>query len=431
MAYQCWTCGIPNPNKRALKNHAIASHKHLTVMCPYCPSDYTSTRISDLKRHCLTKHFPVEPCKDFFSEGNGFYLGMHPHEYIRHVRPSSITSPEALAAMMAIELAIPARATSSRSLADWKNGWGQAISTPTQENGMLSPVRAMSPTRYTPALPEGTSSASPYNNDDHGASKLYSPSNQGVPLYSPTIEEPLPEYTPTTTCSNGGLIHVDAGSCVIEIENDLYHAELLKSSDTALNGTFGERKERLLGSLYYDISKTISEVLKLSIVDIGRIHRVSSEINENLNMLSVGAMPLFPPARREWDREEVVTFINPVTRREISWPPKGWKMMRNSEKMLKFEYCAMMLDEDATGYPTTRREELHDTYNFLVLPRTRMNKPKGESLRRILNFSALRDVVKGNVHDDVLAEMLRRAFPSRKTSTDLYIQKCLNIKLRI
>ncbi|KAH3692786.1 hypothetical protein DPMN_194538 [Dreissena polymorpha] len=56
-------------------------------------------------------------------------------------------------------------------------------------------------------------------------------------------------------------------------------------------------------------------------------------------LLAVGAMPLFPPARREWDQDEAVTFLEP----NFKWPPSGWKEWSADLKLKHPEFQAMAI----------------------------------------------------------------------------------------
>ncbi|KAK3609185.1 hypothetical protein CHS0354_013722, partial [Potamilus streckersoni] len=97
---------------------------------------------------------------------------------------------------------------------------------------------------------------------------------------------------------------------------------------------------------------------------------MSKNQNRARKLLKAGCMPLFPPARRDWDKEEIVEFTaGPVS---IRWPPRSWKKMSADGKLLSVEYAAMTLEASLTpGHiPNIDRGDLIDRYNPLVLPGT-------------------------------------------------------------
>jgi hypothetical protein len=72
-------------------------------------------------------------------------------------------------------------------------------------------------------------------------------------------------------------------------------------------------------------------------------------------LLIVGCMPLFPPARRNWTGEDTVTLPGDVTNRK--WPPQGWRNLTPDQRKLQWEFMVSSL------YRTGRL----DTYNMFVL----------------------------------------------------------------
>ncbi|KAL3889939.1 hypothetical protein ACJMK2_002255 [Sinanodonta woodiana] len=113
-------------------------------------------------------------------------------------------------------------------------------------------------------------------------------------------------------------------------------------------------------------------------------------------LLTTGSMPLFPPARRDWDKEEIVQFTaRPLS---IRWPPRSWKKMSADRKLLSVEYVAMTLEASLTpGHiPNIDRSDLIDRYNLLVLPGTSFvltSQPFRKS--RYYNYEVLRVIAVG------------------------------------
>ena len=81
-------------------------------------------------------------------------------------------------------------------------------------------------------------------------------------------------------------------------------------------------------------------------------------------ILSRGAMPLVPPARREWKRREVPIVVNG---KNITWPPKGWNGYSPDQKFSMWEHTAMSIELELVGTPL-ERDSLMAKYYFLGLP---------------------------------------------------------------
>ncbi|KAH3738144.1 hypothetical protein DPMN_044772 [Dreissena polymorpha] len=91
-------------------------------------------------------------------------------------------------------------------------------------------------------------------------------------------------------------------------------------------------------------------------------------------LLAMGAMPLFSPARREWDQDEAVTFLEP----KFKWPPRGWKGMSADLRLMLTEFQAMSILQARGCNFKFERVELLNAFNFLVLPAWKF-EPEGTS----------------------------------------------------
>ena len=83
-------------------------------------------------------------------------------------------------------------------------------------------------------------------------------------------------------------------------------------------------------------------------------------------------MPLIPPARRDWDKEEHISLS--LRGSVLKWPPKGWKNMAEDQKLFLWEYVALGLESSnhQGGFPILSRGKNLDKYNMLALPGTHM-----------------------------------------------------------
>ena len=83
-------------------------------------------------------------------------------------------------------------------------------------------------------------------------------------------------------------------------------------------------------------------------------------------ILEFGSMPLVPPARRNWDRDEVLKLEGTA----ISWPPHGWKKMSSDQRKLTCEFAATTIELKTVSFNAINRTDLLDKYNCLALPGT-------------------------------------------------------------
>ena len=104
----CWKCDKSFPKAKDRKNHmATKEHGCFRVLCPFCTKQTFLRRSSpELKEHCETKHAKVikSLANDFFSEANGFWLAIHPRDYIQLVPQPTQSEKEDDAATQAMTL---------------------------------------------------------------------------------------------------------------------------------------------------------------------------------------------------------------------------------------------------------------------------------------------------------------------------------------
>ena len=84
------------------------------------------------------------------------------------------------------------------------------------------------------------------------------------------------------------------------------------------------------------------------------------------DVLRRGAMPLFPPARRNWGNSIKLPVSGDKT---LTWPPDGWTEFTPDQKLMAWEYAAMHLEFTSSVMKMDHtRGDLLDKYNFLALP---------------------------------------------------------------
>ena len=69
-------------------------------------------------------------------------------------------------------------------------------------------------------------------------------------------------------------------------------------------------------------------------------------------------MPLFPPAKLEWETRSVNI---PSKKTSVEWPPKDWRSMTPDQKLMQWEFVAMTLNTANKDHARLERTELqHD-----------------------------------------------------------------------
>ncbi|KAK3581220.1 hypothetical protein CHS0354_024763 [Potamilus streckersoni] len=157
---------------------------------------------------------------------------------------------------------------------------------------------------------------------------------------------------------------------------------------------------------------------------------VSASKTRAANLLECGCMPLFPPARREWQEDTAIHI--PIGSSVLTWPPKGWKRMNSDQKLLQWEYASMLL-ENSIEKPlllSLNRGVLLDKFNMLALPGTSVPMTTEQDLiyrkASYYNYEILRSTAIGNsfMEDSTVERILKLYEASadrRETSTDFLI----------
>lgn len=104
-------------------------------------------------------------------------------------------------------------------------------------------------------------------------------------------------------------------------------------------------------------------------------------------LLRTGGMPLFPPARRDWEKAEAT--LSPVSGVFSVWPPTNWKTMDPDTRLLVWETASTALALKC-GFPLYR-QCIMDAFQFLALPGSNdHNTSTTEARLRHTNFTILR-----------------------------------------
>ncbi|VDI82432.1 Hypothetical predicted protein [Mytilus galloprovincialis] len=112
---------------KQLKSHLASSvHSKMEVVCPFCldrPTKYK--RVWELKDHCNRFHKPAmqDMRPDVLSEGNAYYLAVHPACYRKVVRPTAFYSPSARDLKKAMQAWLKKSKDTYRTPEEWEQGW--------------------------------------------------------------------------------------------------------------------------------------------------------------------------------------------------------------------------------------------------------------------------------------------------------------------
>uniref|UniRef100_A0A8W8M469 C2H2-type domain-containing protein n=1 Tax=Magallana gigas TaxID=29159 RepID=A0A8W8M469_MAGGI len=127
-SFACWLCPEKFKSNRDRKNHLISRpHERMRVLCPFCPlrdgkKEKSLRRMSDLKVHIADSHKAEKRISsdslpsDFFSEANGFWLAVHPKDYLKLITPNSWRADAAVRARTEMIRWIRANQLSKRRL---------------------------------------------------------------------------------------------------------------------------------------------------------------------------------------------------------------------------------------------------------------------------------------------------------------------------
>ncbi|KAL3875673.1 hypothetical protein ACJMK2_033602 [Sinanodonta woodiana] len=148
-------------------------------------------------------------------------------------------------------------------------------------------------------------------------------------------------------------------------------------------------------------------------------------------LLEKGCMPLFPPARREWQDDTVITI--PTGSSRLLWPPKNWKQMSPDQKLLQWEYASIIVENsiDKPLPSSLNRGVLLDKFNMLALPGTSVPIITEEQLIYIkanyYNYEILQSIAIGSssIEDLTATTMLTMyevAAEKRETTTDFLVE---------
>ncbi|KAL3874493.1 hypothetical protein ACJMK2_037502 [Sinanodonta woodiana] len=535
---KCWLCTAEFSSKRDLKAHLAAPpHDRMRVICPWCHLEEKQHRLD-------IKGLP----EDYFGEPNGFYLALHPKDYVWIVRPTDYHSQPAKMARWAISNWLNRCKRPSRSRNEWIDGWVSCTMDASQHNIPQKRPRLEEPEPYSPTTPSvgdddiqldsvllGNGNTRAYFfSEGQGFLTWYEihlsdnvlkerryfeslsrklmvsldpnrnrPSSGGFEIKDEAIKETLcqklgiPSSFVTSffrkTVSTSEIVQeypcpVPAADAAMNCQPTMPESSKCSADNQLATPLTSEKPKRVLtlsrgvefpiqgntieppnvpldtmtefskpvtrsptivvSSLNMTSQPIMSKVVALetpldlstlpskAFISPPKMFTMSKNQIRARKLLTTGSMPLFPPARRDWDKEEIVQFTaGPLS---ILWPPRSWKKMSADRKLLSVEYVAMTLEASLTpGHiPNIDRSDLIDRYNLLVLPGTSFvltSQPFRKS--RYYNYEVLRVIAVGQDIPDSsrFLDILEEGAKCRDQSLDpiLSILEKANVGLRL
>ena len=476
MASQCWLCSARLATKKDLRAHiGSSSHLQLRVLCPWCfDKEYTSNRMGDLKKHASTKHGAEHLVSSgFFGDAIGFYLAMYPQDYARVITPSAPTTKEAIEAMGYVRRWVGAAVSSSRSLQDWERGWTLGDATPTREEPSsfqpLRPARGDVPPPYSPTRPELVA--------DLNLNQIYVMEDvvqldavQGNSYDIVNLNGSVKRDVSRMATLQRSIVNTRARPAGIfaEVKGTLYQEQSNKISQlTQVSEIYIDNIQSITpepGRLPHPFPLARAPTSAATTpppppppVRRAAVPSSSAPIQppppatlpqppanlpppslipgprnpsqQACDLLSWGVMPLIPPARRNWDQDEVVTLKGRQT--TLKWPPRGWRSFTADRKLQVTEHASALLDSDASGFPVSSKQDIKDRYNFLALPGSAPRQKTPKSGMRHGNYHQLKDIALEKDNDFRVLKMFSKAAKERETELDSMIRQINQARVRL
>ena len=498
----CWLCGLSFDSKKRLRSHvAAAPHNVLTVVCPWCPVEKTSSRIGDLKRHVSLSHKEMAASlkEGFFSEANGFWLATRPEDYRRVVVPSPQNADMSVLARSFITTWLSAVRGASRSRAAWEKGWGLTTSDPLniadppssgQYVATISPpplphssqVVSVLPA-YSPTRPDiGTVPELSLINLEYGTMVATVRSSDGT-WYIVSLDEDIksdargmeaikrrlgcsagqtPEQTPPGVDQKLSGITFDVmrktiGDCLgirpAHVKSITMRQVKLSEASVSLPFPFPTFSQSAASPEHSQESQECNEthtVMDINNTETDQGSVMSADLPEGAsipavaevdakqrahNILVNGAMPLIPPARRNWKGVNIQLKGREDT---IVWPPRNWENLDPKQRLAAWELAAFRLDA-VGGIPQTPRGNIMDMFNFLALEGTANPVISSDNMAmakaRLANFKLIAGMAKDTPTDHTLLSMFEMAASCRQVdpvvNTIIAHLEASGVKIRI
>lgn len=488
----CWVCKSTFTNRKQLKQHVGKEHAILSVVCPLCiKKEVQFKRVSDLKVHCAKAH-PIEFKElddDTFNESNGFYLSVFPNDYSKIITKSDRLSPNVVKIRtLMLMWAKKMEGKCSKTRQQLLDGWDideeiysmpKELTMPIVHNTDIV-IKQISLNTSCPHVDfeQGyhkirATLTSDFFDDKFAmravARRLATLKNpSGHKEFDINIAKNKPELKSSVATvlgihrslvENVKIIEIEMGTKKLKLASDAPSSpELPEESSTKLqpvpNSSTSVCEQLSSPPVISTVNikpanstSVTASKQKMSIISTMNSDMLAQQPpratvnNKNLpyramKLLRMGAMPLFPPARREWTTSEAVTLTEGSL--SIKWPPKNWVALSPDQKLLQLEFLSFqILQERGINTSNLDRSDILDEFNFLALPGTKaytlpdkVKHPASHS--RFDMYTTLRFIANGKgMKDEKWLSMVECGCMLRETKNDKLLRQCQNVPLRI
>ena len=494
---------------------AAAPHKVLEVVCPWCSSEKTSSRIGDLKKHVAIAHPDlVDALPDkFFSEGNGFWLATRPQDYLRVVTPSAEQCDIAVVAREALLNWLKVAGPTSRDAAAWQEGWRMpsqecASASVVYESPLVAKRLRLEPDSATPSASDLDVAYSPsrpaiqeysntlvacdmdqrkiwlkstvgtwyelilseeFLNDSKAVSSLkrrmeclgqYTPEERPTRDFAPLSGPTLPAMARVLSRDVGIPVQFMESISVLDVtfqftgqlpvpfpsfrnsnvkpcdtncepeDPTIRYSPSVPLSSPVMTTSDAERPPSnnniptVLSTIPTNVTATTVTATAPYSLSTSSGTAPVSDTDRAKKILHFGAMPLVPPARRDWSKAPHQVRLEGRVE-SIHWPPRNWQRMSAQQRLGAWELAALRLDANEEGVPRTEKAKVLDSYSFLALPGTAQPpvRPSDQSSAkaRLYTYKVLVDLATKGTGDTDLLAMLELASQLRDSSVDSLI----------
>ncbi|KAH3776070.1 hypothetical protein DPMN_177483 [Dreissena polymorpha] len=474
----CWLCHATLATQRQFERHVETVHQRLGVECPFC--HVTIKRAADMKRHILTVHPDTKVPETAFHVREMACLAIFQDDFVRVYGQSRSTyhsfwqtissgSKNTFSTLSVSYISIKHGSSTVEGQFD-----NQSFSLKLSDDIFNHPLILRRLAKRLAQLPLSNSPfdefTSPVDADGDTKEKVARGIGVGVEHITSIKFNHVPSFVLVSDDLSGGstplLDEVEITATSTFEDSMGYPGQLLIQADY-LETAFAD--DYLAGhsvvpvatssssvssvppissitsqpAACVEVSRSIKTPIKAIIHHLRPTEIISSENSEFLvpslpptpsnqmrakKLLAMGAMPLFPPARREWDQDEAVTFLEP----KFKWPPRGWKGMSADLRLMLTEFQAMSILQARGCDFKFERVELLNAFNFLVLPGSLSPRAPVDTNVHSCHaiYVRLREIALGK-EDMKWLRMIESASMMRDTANDKLIAACKEIPLRL
>lgn len=383
------------PNWTTLKAHIVGpSHRRLTVICPWCKGrERTFTRASDLKVHASQVHGKEEIDEELFSRELGFYFAKYPEDYVRLVdHVTKYEDNRAGQIRMYMRRWAESMRDGQRMMEELSRGWKAVDRISVGENEKGSGTRVV---RSNNVRARSTES----NKEERAVVEREKDEGELRRRVVRTITEKGDGGERQETGGEGRCDTVredrrcEERAKSVDREEEQQQTRVGKRRGSTIDARCEGKRAKTIerdegadddGFDTYEDNVTVDQPedgneSDSSSSSCSTTVRCSGLRERALHILMKGALPMCPPAPRDW--AVVNSFDLEAKGVALSWPPKNFVKLSADQKLLAQEHLAYSIEEKTHGIVSLDRKTLYDKYRFLTLEGAA--KPKAENHRKL------------------------------------------------